>query len=328
MSITFGFVGNRPDVGHLIAASEADRLTLKPSDAPSSSRNVEGSSWNSEVRSGERSVAWGVGFFQADEVLLRRRPADPRPQVSLAQEMGEVRAHALLAQMRLVPHGELTTESTPPLRFGHLLFASTPLVLSDPKAAAGPNLKSAVMARLPVFLHPTIGSGTLPELLLGLFLSALPHAQLERSRDVRAARGALGAELIRNAIKSTLETFDQILSEVGGSAFMGDIWVCSGEHLVIAHRAGMLAMRVFRSRRELAELAANQSAAAAIEISGSDLAYAVGVLGGSDQLGPGWERLPDQTLLTIGRSGPPETTTLLAPEAPSSSRPSSSKPER
>jgi len=319
MSITFGFVGNRPDVGHLIAASEADRLTLKPSDAPSSSRTLE-------VRPGERSIAWGVGFFQSDEVLLRRRPADPRPAVSLAQEMGEVRAHALLAQMRLVPHGELTTESTPPLRFGHLLFASTPLALSNPPTTT-PNLKSAVVARLPVFLHTTVGSGTLPELLLGLFLSALPHAQLERSRDVRAARGALGAELIRNAIKATLETFDQILTEVGGSAFMGDIWVCSGEHLVVGHRAGMLAMRVFRSRRELAELAASPGTPA-IEISGADLAYSVGVLGGSEQLGPGWERLPDQTLLTIGRSGPPETATLLASEPPSSSRPGSSKPER
>jgi hypothetical protein len=303
MSITFGFVGNRPDVGHLIATSEADRLTLE--------------------HSGERSVAWGVGFFQADEVLLRRRPADSRPSVSLAKEMGEIRAHALLAQIRQVPHGELTTESTPPLRFGHLLFTSTPLELAQGDAPPK-GLKNAVLARLPVFLQTTVGSGTLPELLLGLFLSALPHAQLERSRDVRASRGALGADLIRNALRGTLETLDQILVEVGGSAFTGDIWVCSGEHLVIAHRAGMLALRVFRSRRELAELSLNSPA----EISGSDLAYAVGVLGGADQLGPGWERLPDQTLLTIGRTGPPETATLLSAEAPTSSRPGTPKPER
>jgi hypothetical protein len=312
MTITFGFVGNRPDVGHLIAASEADRLTLG--------------------RTLEESIAWGVGFFQADEVLLRRRPADPRDRVSLAEEMAEVRAHALLAQMRPVHHGELTTESTPPLRFGHLLFASTD-IQGEPST-----IKRAVLAKMPAFLHPTIGSGSMSELLLGLFLSALPHAQLERSRDVRAARGALGADLIRGALRSALENLDQLLAQETAEPFSGNIWVCSGEHLVIAHRSGRLHLRVFRSRRELSAMAGAATGPSQI---GADMAHAVGVLGisgdstqsvgsasAADSPGPGWERLPDQTLLTIGRSGPPETASLIPAESPSSIRPEKLDPSR
>jgi hypothetical protein len=291
MTITFGFVGNRPDVGHLIATSEADRLSL--------------------ARTGESQIAWGIGFFQSDEVLLRRRPADPRDQVSLAGEMAEIRAHALLAQVRHVHHGELTTEGTPPLRFGHLLFACSDLP-GEPLS-----LKRRVLENMPAFLHPTVGSGTPPELLLGLFLSALPHAQLERSRDVRASRGALASELIGNALRSALERIDQLLGEQGAPAFDGDVWVCSGEHLVVAHRTGVLHLRVFRSRHELQALGGVDLEGRA---AGADLAYAVGVLSAPGTPGPGWERLPDQTLLTVGRGGPPETASLLLADAPSSTR--------
>lgn len=167
MTLTFGFIGNRPDVGHWIAKSQKESLSLS-------------------AESGG-AVAFGIGFFQADEVLLRRRPADPRQQVDLSAELGDLRAHALLSQLRNVHHGELTTESTPPLRFGHLLFACDG---EFPDVVA---LRPLVLARLPAFLHPLVGLGTFPELALGLFLAKIPQTHLERSRDVSAARGTLGA---------------------------------------------------------------------------------------------------------------------------------------
>lgn len=280
MAMTFGFVGNRPDVGNLIAASQKEALVFESQDG--------------------RPIAWGAGFFQADEVLLRRRPADLRSRVSLADELGEVRAHALLAQARPVSPGELTTESTPPLRFGHLLFTchGTPL---DPGV-----LRTSVLPNLEPFLRPTVGDGTFVELAFSLFLAALPRTHLERSRDVSAARGVVEPPQVRDAIRQTFARLDEFSAEGGGERFTGGIWVCSGEHLVIGHRSGPLGLRVFRSRRELERLADRGP-------TGPDQSLFVTALEGVERLPQGWERLPDLTILTAGRNGTAETESLEEP---------------
>lgn len=282
MTLTFGFIGNRPDVGHWIAKSQKESLSLS-------------------AESGG-AVAFGIGFFQADEVLLRRRPADPRQQVDLSAELGDLRAHALLSQLRNVHHGELTTESTPPLRFGHLLFACDG---EFPDVVA---LRPLVLARLPAFLHPLVGLGTFPELALSLFLAKIPQTHLERSRDVSAARGTLGAAQIRNGIRATQSELARMADEAGVAPFLGDIWICSGEELVIGHRSGPLYLRVFRSRRELMNL--GEGPPSSTTTPGSDLTQSFGVVGGQIPAGEGWERLPDQTMLTLTRSAAPEVETL------------------
>lgn len=281
MTLTFGFIGNRPDVGHWIAKSQKESLSLSAEPGG--------------------AVAFGIGFFQADEVLLRRRPADPRATVDLSAELGDIRGHALLSQLRNVHHGELTTESTPPLRFGHLLFACDG---EFPDAVA---LRPLAQARLPAFLRPLLGQGTFPELVLGLFLAKIPQPHLERSRDVSAARGTLGAAQIRNGIRAALGELTRIADEAKVSPFVGDIWICSGEELVIGHRSGPLYLRVFRSRRELMNLGEVPPSSAA---PGSDLTQAFGVVGGQFPAGEGWERLPDQTMLTLTRSAAPEVEAL------------------
>lgn len=283
MTLTFGFIGNRPDVGHWIARSQKESLTVSAEPGG--------------------AVAFGVGFFQADEVLLRRRPADPRGNVDLSVELANVRAHALLAQMHNVHHGELTTESTPPLRFGHLLFAC------DGTFPDSAPLRTQAQERLPAFLHPLLGSGTFPEIALGLFLGKIPHSHLERSRDVSAARGTLGAALIRDGLRAAASELDDLCKVSGTAPYGGDLWVCSGEELVVAHRQGPLYLRVFRSRRELVDLA--DGVPASSRPPGSDLTQFFGVLGGQVPSGEGWERLPDRTILTVTRSAAPEVEALF-----------------
>ncbi|HEX6271527.1 MAG TPA: hypothetical protein VFZ53_00735, partial [Polyangiaceae bacterium] len=64
MARMFGFIGNRPDLGALVLASNASVLTLR--------------------RAPNQPLGWGLGFYQAGEVLLRRRPIDDREQIDLA----------------------------------------------------------------------------------------------------------------------------------------------------------------------------------------------------------------------------------------------------
>ena len=57
MARLFGFIGNRSDLGSRVLDVDAEALTARAD--------------------GER-LGWGVGFYQAGEVLLRRRPMDDR----------------------------------------------------------------------------------------------------------------------------------------------------------------------------------------------------------------------------------------------------------
>ena len=81
MARMFGFIGNRADLGALVLASSAEVLRVRrPADQP---------------------LGWGIGFYQAGEVLLRRRPLDDREEIDLAEAAADVRADVLLGHVRL-----------------------------------------------------------------------------------------------------------------------------------------------------------------------------------------------------------------------------------
>jgi len=62
MARLFGYVGNRADLGGKIL--ELEREALK-------------------VLAKGTTLGWGIGFYQAGEVLLRRRPIDERTEIDV-----------------------------------------------------------------------------------------------------------------------------------------------------------------------------------------------------------------------------------------------------
>src|SRR5262249_38094684 len=115
MARLVGFIGNRPDLGARMIELEGRALAVRrkaPSDASST------------------PPGWGIGFYQAGEILLKRRPIDDRAEINLADLTRDVRADTLLAHVRLATVGAPRTENTHPFRYRQWLFANTGTVES------------------------------------------------------------------------------------------------------------------------------------------------------------------------------------------------------
>lgn len=281
MSLSFAFIGSRPDLARLMVRSHQQVLTVPQ---PSSG-----------------AVGWGAGFFHSDEVLLRRRPNESRNPIPLPDELGSLRCHALLAHVCDVVSGSLRTETTPPLRYGHMLFVCHG---SDPQLD---RLRGPVTEALPGFLRGQLKGDTFTELALSLFLSELPSSALERTRARSQQRTVepLEAESLRKALRQTLTRLDEFCENAGIDPFAGGLWVTTGDVLAIAHRRGLLGLRALRRQEEFAAL----PGASESTISLDHARFTVAV-SGLETLPSGWERLPDHVLVTAKRTDAPETEAL------------------
>lgn len=281
MSRTFAFIGSRPDLAGLIVQAHESLLIVE--------------------RIPDSTLAWGAGYFHNDEVLLRRRPDEPNTPLSLGRALAGVRTHALLAHVCDTTAGGLRTETTPPLRYGHLLFAC-----QGPDARHHAILRSAVVDALPDFLLGSLKGDTFTELAFSLFLAALPPATLARSRD-RGTKSTLPPDqaVARGALRAALGRLDEICRAHDVPAFDGDLWLNTGEFLIVAHRRGTLGLRVYRGGADFEALGADPSFVHNLEQ--THFAVAASQV---DVLPVGWERLPDDTLLTASRTALPETEAL------------------
>ncbi|HEX9296529.1 MAG TPA: class II glutamine amidotransferase, partial [Polyangiaceae bacterium] len=96
MARLFGFVGNRADLGARVLELESKAL---------------------KVLAKGTTLGWGLGFYQAGEVLLRRRPIDERPEIDVGSLAKDLRADVLIGHVRAATVGNLRTENTHPFRY-------------------------------------------------------------------------------------------------------------------------------------------------------------------------------------------------------------------
>src|SRR6476659_6218653 len=130
MARMFGFIGNRADLGALVLASSAEVLRVRrPADQP---------------------LGWGIGFYQAGEVLLRRRPIDERPEIDVSVIAKDLPADVLIGHVRAATVGNLRTENTHPFRYRQWLFAHTGTI-----DGVG-SLRERVSESLPEFLRRNV----------------------------------------------------------------------------------------------------------------------------------------------------------------------------
>src|SRR5262245_31819447 len=147
MARLVGFIGNRPDLG-------ARAIEL------------EGRSLNVRRKQGV-TPGWGVGFYQGGEILLKRRPIDDRPELSIVDLTKDVRGDILIAHVRSATVGTLRTENTHPFRYRQWLFAQTGTI------EAFSRIRGRLSDSLPQFLLRDVRGETDSELLFHLFLSFL-----------------------------------------------------------------------------------------------------------------------------------------------------------
>lgn len=220
MARLFGFIGNRPDLGSRVLEAEGAAIYEDAAGPP---------------------LGWGVGHYQGGEVLLRRRPIDDRPAVSLAAAVSEVRSDTLLAHLRHATVGGARTENTHPFRYRQYLFAHTGTV------SAFGALRDRLAESLPEFLQRSVRGDTDSELLFHLFLSFLHDGG-------KLQQLAVDPSAVRAALRSTLSLVDRLSAEEGAVPAPFNLAVTDGEHVVVVQASGPLVYRQLLGRADLEQV--------------------------------------------------------------------------
>jgi glutamine amidotransferase len=273
MARLVGFIGNRPDLGARAIELEERALTV---------RRREG------VIPG-----WGVGFYQGGEILLKRRPIDDRPEISLADMTKDVRADILVAHVRAATVGSLRTENTHPFRYRQWLFAHTGTVEGFAR------LRNQLSDSLPQFLQRDVRGETDSELLFHLFLSFLHDSgQLDRP-NVDAASA-------RTALRSSIALVDRLCAEEGAGPSAMNIVVTNPEYLLAAHGGTSMAYRIYQGSEDMERLLSDGGlgrmrmpdyAASRLTLVASDF--------DDDQAPAGWTHVGERAIVTFTRADAP-----------------------
>jgi glutamine amidotransferase len=271
MARLFGFVGNRADLGARVLELESKPLKVVAKGA---------------------TLGWGIGFYQAGEVLLRRRPIDERAEIDVAALCKDLRADVLIGHVRAATVGNLRTEDTHPFRYRQWLFAHTGTVDGYGR------LRDRVSESLPEFLRRNVRGDTDSELLFHLFLSFLHDAG-------NLGTGHVDPDATRAAIRATLSLIDRLRAEEGGTNHDMNMLVTDGEHMVAVHHSATMAYRVIKGRADLERLLGDDTLR---RIRIPDMASCRFCLIASDfdeEPRGGWTLAPPNAMVTITRTDDP-----------------------
>lgn len=307
MSRVLALIGNRPNVCAAAAQKYTPQLAVHRSvvqreaarednaDGVLTGSSQQGSAQASRMASEVPSEAlsqpvtalgWGLGFYQAGEPLLRRRPVDERELVQISA-FHDISSSAYLAQIRRPTVGALRTENTPPFRFRRWLFAMRGTV---PGFGA---LRVNLLSSLPAALRSNIRGQSDGEYVFHSFLSSLDSSS-GLSRD-SIAPGDIGAALVRSVLQ-----LDSHLESEGLRRATIDCFATNGEHLVALHRSGTMSHCWMEGAEQL-----ESWLPPSLERTGTELFRCSLLMAGGDRPVDGWESLGTDSLILCSRTEPP-----------------------
>lgn len=204
MARLFGYFANQTDRIRCALAVEGDALALG---------------------NGVKLDGWGVGSYQGNEVLLRRKPTEQREGLDFRDLVRDLRTDCAIVHARTATVGTRSLENTHPFRFRQWLFAHTGSV---PGFA---DLRGKLVEALPDFLARNVRGETDSEVLFSLFLSFV-H-QTGRLDD---------PELDRRAIATALQQVVQLVdaaTDAAGQPRAVLNTVVTNHHAMVALRRGL-----------------------------------------------------------------------------------------
>lgn len=265
MSRVLALVGNRPDVCGVAAKKYAHLL---------------------QVETHGKALGWGIGFYQAGEALLRRRPLDDREVIEISA-LNDISSGLIIAQIRTPGVGALRTENTPPFRYRDWLFAQRGTIPDFER------VRDPLLERVPEFLRCNLRGETDGEAMFYSFLSCLDeHVGLDRDR--------ISAAQIREALRSAMARLDQALGNEAASGAAIDWFVSDREHVVALHRTGTMMYRRFEAPEELEALVPEGPPGASLHPFRCSV-----IASGLDAPPEFWHRVEPGRLVTLNRTDPP-----------------------
>jgi predicted glutamine amidotransferase len=182
---------------------------------------------------------WGVGFYQADEVLHKKHPQPQSETPRWSTILHGIRSHVAIAHVRDASVGPRRADNNHPFRMRQWLFAHAGMV--EGFSAIQPSL----LESMPDFLRRNIRGDTDSEHVFHVFLSFLHDAGQLDSMDV-------SDQAVLAALRSTITLVDRLVSEVGAPRSNLDLVLTNGRQLY-ALRRGTPMVFVERDRLSLPE---------------------------------------------------------------------------
>lgn len=134
---------------------------------------------------------WALGFIQAGDVLLQKRPRAEATEVDLYALARDLKADAMIGRVGFGPQGTVSAENADPFRFRSWLFGSVGEI------AAFESIRDKLLDAVPDFLRRNIRGTSPSEHLFHLFLAYLHDAGILElpSPNPRQVKVALDATL-------------------------------------------------------------------------------------------------------------------------------------
>lgn len=212
MARLVAYVANRMD--RLEAALLHERNALAPpADAPSSEPG-----------------AWGLAFYQGDEILHKKRPLASGERVAWEEVAGRVQSDCVVLHLRQPTVGDFRTENTHPFRMRQWTFAHQGTVVGFDR------MRDALVGELPDFLRRNITGNTDSEAFFHRILAALhSRGQLDDTGG-----GSARDDAVCEAIHEAVAEVEQ-WSAMGGTD--GDDHDSSSMSLVLTDGRTLYALR-------------------------------------------------------------------------------------
>jgi predicted glutamine amidotransferase len=224
---------------------------------------------------------WGVGFYQADEVLHKKHPQPDDNELAWSTIMRGIRSHVAIAHVRDASVGPRRADNNHPFRMRQWLFAHAGMVEGF----------SAIQARLlesmPDFLRRNIRGDTDSEHVFHVFLSFLHDAGQLDSVDV-------SDQAVLAALRSTLALVDQLVNEIGAPRSNLNLVLTNGRQLY-ALRHGTPMVIVERDRLSVPELVEQGKSNRPPD----PVRYVL--IASAEQATNGYRELPESQLITVDR---------------------------
>lgn len=177
----------------------------------------------------KRADGCGVGFYQAGEVLHRKRPQSIDGPISWDSVVEGIRSHVAVAHVREATFGDGRADNTQPFRMRQWLFAHIGSLPGQD------GVRSRLRESLPDFLRRNVRGETDSELLFHVVLSFLHDSGHLDSVDVTHA-AAMGA------LRSTVTLVDRHGREVGAGPGSLTLALTNGRQLYALRRGLPLAI--------------------------------------------------------------------------------------
>lgn len=239
-------------------------------------------------REGQPSDGWGVGFYQGDEVLLRRRPRDPRVGLTFQDLATEIQTDVLVGHIRSATVGDPSQENTHPFRFRSWIFAHQGTVDRFPA------VRERLLESVPDFLRRNVRGETDSEHFFHLFLAFLHDTGRLEDPDV-------GVTNAMDALRTSLALLDRLVSEVGGTKSTMNAIATNGRILLALRRGPPMRYLCQEGIRDcdvcrIPPLRADRTAK---PVDHDALRYAL--VATDVDARPGWTELPDESALGLRR---------------------------